>query len=328
MEKYTTYGGSRTTLAAAGLPVNTVNGQAVYADIHTAVMLGAPAPPALRRPAVPELDRLVNARPMTEAEFDRLKRRVGVWTRGRNYNRIIGGHGTGLRPPTEEQWARIRTGTRIIDSLKPAGAAPGLPPSVDLSASKHFPPIGDQGVEGSCTSWSNAYYIKTFQEALEHDWDLSGVRMVGAYPGYPDSMQDRIFSPDFVYHQVNGGMDGGSFFTGNAEILCGIGAASWLSFPNNDRNTTSWPSEAAWREAPLFRGSIPDAAAWGTTYCLNVDTDQKVNILKTLLANNIPISIAVDANQYRNLTADDVWDAANYRNPAINHVNTIVGYCD
>ena len=52
-----------------------------------------------------------------------------------------------------------------------------VPSSWDNSATNWFPPIGNQGSEGSCVSWACGYYTKTFQEAKEHNWNLFGMLM-------------------------------------------------------------------------------------------------------------------------------------------------------
>ena len=41
-------------------------------------------------------------RAMTAQEFERLREKVGVYEQGRNYNVVVDGFGTGLRPPTAE----------------------------------------------------------------------------------------------------------------------------------------------------------------------------------------------------------------------------------
>jgi hypothetical protein len=172
------------------------------------------------------------------------------------------------------------------------------------------------------------YYVKTFQEALEHGWNLSTVKSLGSYPTYPDSQLDHIMSPTWVYNLINGGVDGGSTYVHAADLIFNLGAATWNTVPYTGANATSWPSEAGYREAPRYRGVKPLDAEWGMHYVLNVTTDAQIAILKTLLANNIPVSISVDADKYVNLTSDDVWDTTTYVSPSTNHANTLVGYRD
>jgi hypothetical protein len=169
-------------------------------------------------------------RAMTEEEFNRFKSEVGVAVPGRDYNVIIDGHGTGLRPPTEEQWAKVRFLPVVAESVEPVSGA--LPGYVDNSATRWFPPIGNQDGEGSCTTWATTYYIKTYQEAKEHDWDLTGCLWEGGYYGYPtEAYQDLVFSPDFVYHLVNGGRDRGSWFWDAIDLMEGIGPISSSTSP-------------------------------------------------------------------------------------------------
>jgi hypothetical protein len=327
LEVYTTYGGAHTTLSADNLPKSTTNSATTYVDLHTAGMVGVAAPPAMAPSA--RISSLVNAHRMTDAELAEWKRRIGVAEKGRNYNVRVDGMGTGLKPPTEEEWARIQKGAMIIDSLKAPSGALGLPPSVDLGSSPSFPPVGNQASQGSCVAWATGYYIRTFQEALEHGWDLSSVRTIGNWPSYyPDGQLDHIFSPTWIYNQINGGTDGGASFTAAADLVSSLGASTWQTTPYTVLNATSWPSEAAYREAPLYRGRIPGDSEWGIHYYLYVTTDAQVAILKTLLANNIPVCIGVDANRYTALSTDDVWDVGTYAPVEINHANVLVGYND
>jgi hypothetical protein len=138
---------------------------------------------------------------ITVIELEELKSKVGAYEEGRNYNELINGHGTGLRPPTEEEWSSIAESSYFVDNV----AYDSSPPSVDQSAKPWFPPIGNQDGEGSCVAWAVEYYTKTFQEAKEQSWDLSGATWEGGYNGYPtQSYQNRIISPDFIYHLING----------------------------------------------------------------------------------------------------------------------------
>jgi hypothetical protein len=330
VEKYSVYPGTMDALIdSTDTPVSISDNQKSYASIGTAGIIGTSLPMAAQSSSKISIESLVSARVISDADIERLKRSVGVYDKTKNYNRIINGHGTGLKPPTEEQWVEIQKSSLLVDSVKLVKAGASLPVSIDLSQLKHFPPIGNQGAEGCCVSFSVAYYIKTFQEALEHDWDFSATGWNSApWPGEPDKDLDKIFSPDFIYHQINDGGDNGSYFHDNVHVITRMGAVSWLKFPYSDTDHTSWPGEAAWSEAPLYRGELPDTGTWGSYYMLEVDSWEKVNVIKTLLSNNIMVSIAVDADRYADLTADDIWNTDNYHNPVIDHANTIVGYVD
>jgi len=264
----------------------------------------------------------VGRRGISALELEELKRRHGVREEGRNYNLIINGHGTGLRPPTDKEWMEIADKAYVVESILFSQPAES-PLAVDLSVTPWFPPIGTQDGEGSCVAWAVGYYTKTFQEAREHGWDLSGAAWIGGYYGYPTpAYQDRIFSPDFIYHLVNWGVDEGSYFYDAVKLVCTIGASSWEKMPYDALNSSRWPSEEAWREAPLYRGSSSGYEV------LALSTDVGITSLKNWLASEHLAMIGVDAYQYDYLTVNDVWTVDNYVSPAVNHANSIVGYDD
>jgi hypothetical protein len=258
---------------------------------------------------------------ISASELEELMSKLGVWEAGRNYNPIIDGRGTGLSPPTEEEWVAIADEAYVVEKILRSQPPPS---SVDHTVDPWFPPIGDQGYEGSCTAWAMGYYTKTFQEAKEHDWNLTEAQWLGGYP--TPEYQDRIMSPEFVYHLVNGGVDKGSSFPGAIGLICGIGASSWEKMPYDDIDYTSWPSEEAWREAPLYRGNSSGYEI------LELNTDEDLLSLKNWIASDHLAQIAV-AGDYLSrsvLDSNDVWTLDNY-DPSLsqlNHAGTVVGYDD
>jgi len=256
---------------------------------------------------------------ITTLELEKLKREIGVWEEGRNYNQIINGHGTGLRPPTEKEWANLVNKIYMVERIS-LNQAIQSPSSVDHTTKPWFPPIGNQDGEGSCVAWAVGYYTKTFQEAKEHGWDLSGAEWESGYP--TPAYQDRIFSPDFIYHLINGGIDQGSSFYDAINLVCAIGASSWEKMPYDPSDSTSWPSEESWREALLYRGNSS-----GYEF-MELNTDDDLISLKNWISSDHLAVIAVDAGQYSSLTSEDVWTLDTYVNPDTNHANTIVGYND
>ena len=259
---------------------------------------------------------------ITVVELERLKQEVGVWEQHIDYNRRINGYGTGLCPPTEEKWDKIMMNMYVVERIL-LNQTIQSPSSVDHTTKSWFPPVGNQDGEGSCTAWAVGYYMKTFQEAKDHGWNLSEAEWQGGYFGHPTpTYQDRIISPDFIYHLINGGADGGSSFYDAINVICTIGASSWNEMPYDPTDSTSWPSEDAWREAPLYRGNSS-----GTEY-LELGTDDDLISLKNWIASDHLAVIAVDADQYASLTSKDFWTLDNYVSPVVNHANTIVGYDD
>jgi len=291
-------------------PKNTVNNSHVNVQI-----------PGVTVSAVSNYDLSSNAGGLSKRLLEGMKETMGVYEEGRDYNEIINGYGTGLRPPSVEEWEEIANSWY---EMEPFGLQETLPVSLDHSSSIHFPPIGNQGNEGSCVAFSVGYYTATFYEACDRNWDLSGAQWVGGYYGAPTvSYQDRILSPDFIYHQINkGSASAGSAYQDAMKLISNTGVSSWKEMPYNPNDSKTWPSESAWREAPRYRSHT------NVMRVLRVENDQDIQTLKSYINAGYLISISIDAYKYENLTDKDVWNTVNYKNPRTNHANTIVGFND
>jgi hypothetical protein len=252
---------------------------------------------------------------ITSTELQKLKQEFGVWQPDHNYNEIICDHGTGLRSPTDEDWTAIMSNSVMVDKVL---ADPAIQTtSIDLTTTPWFPPIGNQGSQGSCVAWAVGYYTKTFQEAKEHNWDLSG------------APSDKIISPSFIYNLINGGTDEGSSYWDAINLVCSVGAGSLAKMPYNSGDYTSWPSEQAWTEAMLYRG-----ADSGMSY-LNLQNNEDLTSLKNWLSSGNLAIVSVDASKIQDqiwgwslLDSNDMLTLDNYANPSPNHAGTIVGYND
>jgi hypothetical protein len=263
--------------------------------------------------------RRIIRRLMTEQEFQRLIEKEGVYQPGRNYNVKVDGHGTGLKPPSMQQWLDIKKQRVLVEDMVFSNTS--APASVDNSNTPWFPPIGNQDGEGSCTTWATGYYTKTFQEAKEHGWDLSGATWDGGYYGAPNTAyQDRIFSPDFIYHQVNNGDDNGSYYSDNLNLLERIGCCTYDQMPYDPADHSTWPSEAAFRQAPWYRSATGYSYLW-------VDSQAGFDDLKLMLSEGNLAVISINANEYGEMV-DETWTLDTYQGESTNHANTIVGYDD
>jgi len=240
-------------------------------------------------------------------------------------NVVIDGHGTGWLGFRENDIPWLEKNVKKIVGLKEYTM---LPDSADNSDSQYFPPIGNQGNVGSCVAWSFGYYTNTYYNAIKHGWDLSSATWIGGYYGNPSpAYQDRIMSPNFVYNQINSGLDDGAYYVDAIDFISSIGESSWEKFPyetNPENGTmnycTDWPGEQAYREAPLYRNDK------GTLYYVQVTDLSDIATLKSLVDSGYLVSVSIDANQYSHMTSNDVWNAATYHVVSTNHANTIVGY--
>jgi hypothetical protein len=264
---------------------------------------------------------LVAGHKITLSELEALKSQIGVYDDGQNYSQLVDGYGTGMAPPSENEWAEIGESLYSIDTVEDTDGGPAI--AVDNSATPWFPPIGNQGSQGSCVTWSVGYYVKTFQEAKEHGWDLSGASWIGGYSGHPAvSYQDEIMSPAFIYNLINHGTDGGSSYQAAMNLVCFVGDCSWEKMPYDLSTYTAWPSEEAWTEAAFYRGNSS-----GFQY-MSVNTEAGLTNLKNWIASGHLATISVDAYKYSLLTSADMWTLDNYNDLDTNHANTIVGYDD
>lgn len=256
-----------------------------------------------------------------------------------------GRFGTGYIAPSAEEFASMRKITGI--STTEGRAAYGgntLPMEVDLSASIHFPPIGNQGAKGSCATFTLAYYMQTYTEAKKRGWDLSTVQWdetettYSAF-GQPSGMLDKIFSPDFVYPQINNGIDGGSNMHSAIRILQTQGSASFSTVPYvspasssdiTESDYSTWPSENAWREAPRYR-AVLDKEAYFPVLTIGyfvIRDDSDIQMLKTMLAKGYVIGTTLPAwTVYNSFSSQDVVsNGVSWTSEDIDHAQTIVGY--
>lgn len=177
---------------------------------------------------------------------------------------------------------------------------PTQPVSMDLSAS--FPLPGDQGSQSSCVGWATAYALKSYQEKVEIGWSLN--------------TSSHLFSPAYVYNQINGGRDRGSYIYEALDLVVDQGAATLATMPYSDSDYLSQPSSEAFEEASMFK-----AASWRRVN----DTSQ----IKAALVNRKPVvgGIKVYSSFYNLYGEDSVYNTTS-GDYVGGHAITIVGYDD
>lgn len=181
-----------------------------------------------------------------------------------------------------------------------------LPKRADLS--EHMPTPGYQGRQNSCVAWVSAYALKTYQEKIEQRYNLTR-------SGQPD--MKKIFSPAFVYNQINQGRDGGATLVDALNLLSGRGALSWSEMPYVIDNFTRLPSAKQLQSARRYR-----IAYWRQ---VNV---ADANEVKAHLNAGYPILIgaAVDDSLFK-LKAGRVWERSSGKSLG-GHAMIAVGYDD
>lgn len=181
-----------------------------------------------------------------------------------------------------------------------------LPDQVDLAP--RMPPAGHQQRQNSCVAWASAYAVKTYQEKQEQRYQL-------VKDGQPD--WQRIFSPAFVYNQINQGRDGGSTLVEALNLLSSRGALSWSAMPYNPDDYQRLPTTSQLKSARRFRISY-----WRQ---VNVADPQE---LKSHLQAGFPLMVGalIDEGFYR-LPKGKLWQRP--QGKALGgHALVVVGYDD
>ena len=140
-----------------------------------------------------------------------------------------------------------------------------LPVSMDLS--DKMPAVGNQGIQQSCVAWAIAYALKSYQEKQE----------LG---------QQYLFSPSYIYNQINNGMNAPTYVTDALNLLSDQGVCQMDEMPYNENDWTSKPSEVAKADAKKFRIDF-----WRQ---VNV---QDIKEVKAQLAAGYPVIIGADVTK-------------------------------
>ena len=174
-----------------------------------------------------------------------------------------------------------------------------LPASVDMS--DKMPPVGNQGNQQSCVAWAIAYALKSYQEKVE----LS---------------QQLIFSPSFIYNQINNGQNAPTYVTDALNLLSEQGVCNLDEMPYSETDWTTKPSTTAKENAKKFR----------IDFWRQVNT-QDIKEVKAQLAAGYPVIIGAEVSkEFVNdgfaKKADFVWSETGTVSGG--HCMLLVGYND
>lgn len=242
---------------------------------------------------------------LTAEEMEAFKQAWGVRMDGKNYNNVMDGMGTGLAPPSLEDYEEMVGTVQVLD----AAIAPGAPISVDLSADPCFPKVGNQGSQGSCGAWAMTYYAYGYLEAKDNGW-------TDAKAGN----KDHLMSPAWTYNRVCGGQDSGSWMADSAEVIIDWGVPSLTAMPYNPADCTSWGSEAAFREAPLHRAY--------EVVLIPYQTSTVIETLRSVLSSGYPVTFAMASSNIRSFSGNYILSSQEYQASTPDHAQCLVGYDD
>ena len=230
--------------------------------------------------------------------------------------------GLGMVPSGPDKQHLVRLPPRL-------SVASQLPSSVDLTGSSltlqgqpssaGIPPVGNQGETNTCTGWAASYYYKTYQEWLEHGWDLG---------------TDTIFSPSFVYNQISEKPDfncmEGAQIDDALDLIVNQGDLPWSQFPWPPISCDLQPSPAQKAAAGEYDGI--GHGAFFITQGPPIGPEQNHNLtpLKQWLANDDPFILGFPIySEFDNYRCNSVvmppLFPASYRGL---HAVAVVGYDD
>jgi hypothetical protein len=187
-----------------------------------------------------------------------------------------------------------------------------LPESVDLS--RYFPPVGDQGDQGSCTAWAVGYAARAYYAKTKENRD--------------NTSKLNIPSPAYIYDSIKtaGNCDTGSNILSAMQLLQ-RGALSLNSSPYDEKKCPK-PSATDVARATDFRvqsyqqvysnDDIKGALANGNPVVVGIAVTRKFQLLGP---GDIYITARIPARCYRS-----PWCAGGPNLPEGHHAIALVGY--
>jgi len=189
---------------------------------------------------------------------------------------------------------------------------PKLTATYDFSA--NMPPVASQGMLGSCTSWAVVYASRSYFNHTLKSFN---------YKNSDGQRNDAtVFSPAYVFNQLNGGQNKGIAIPSALSLLTEQGVCTWQDMPYKDTDFTSQPNAEQKQKASAYK--IKD---WG-----RVDVD--VNVFRKFIYYDHPIIIAqrIDTFFDRLVDKDSTgeWIVKKYTGESSRgaHAMVIVGYDD
>lgn len=190
---------------------------------------------------------------------------------------------------------------------------------VDNSSMPAFPPVGDQGNEGSCVTWAIAYYQMSHEVCLATGCDNK-------------NMPSQSYSPRFVYNMINGGVDNGSNSSHAYAVVSNHGAPRLSELPYVAGDYRRWElNPEHWRTA--INSRVSQTAAYLVTTDAGMATVKQsllnghVLVFGTYVNSWVYSTVQTNPNSTANsFVGQSIMQYQNGTNGG--HLMTIVGYDD
>jgi C1A family cysteine protease/fibronectin type 3 domain-containing protein len=211
---------------------------------------------------------------------------------------------TGLKPDTFELSHAVKEANPRYVKHR------GLPSEVDLSP--HMPPVGNQGMQGSCVAWSTGYANKSYHEFIERRDSQSW-----KYTSNNSPNPKVLFSPAYIYNQINGGRDNGSSIYDAMSLLVSKGALTLDQMPYDINNFTRQPTPDQFQMASKYKAKEFQKVRYN-------DPSE----IKSQLAQNRPVVVGILVDQgFNELRGKTIYKEQRGQSFG-GHAITIVGYSD
>jgi hypothetical protein len=201
--------------------------------------------------------------------------------------------------PSSEAVLQKQYNASVVNRLRSVRA------SAAIDWSSGMPTPGDQGQQGSCVAWSTGYNYKSYQEQAQHYWGLNTTH--------------HLFSPAYIYNQIDGGQDNGAAIADALNLLVSQGCDTLDDMPYNQYNFTTQPTQAQRQRASYF-----PSQGWTPIFQGTPD----ISGMKSALANG-PIVAGTEVYWSAGWeTSGNIAERDVSGSPAGGHAICIVGYDD
>ncbi|MEB8328309.1 C1 family peptidase [Flavobacteriaceae bacterium KMM 6897] len=225
----------------------------------------------------------------------------------------------------ESSGQQVYTGSIIIEEIDYAGISGSLPQtpvaefpkSVDLT--EYLPPVGEQGTQSSCVAWAIAYGAQAYYAKKSKDeWIFTNQSGQLNY--------ESLFSPSFIYNQINKGVDYGSNYIDALNLLKEQGVCTWSLMPYSETDYTSKPLQSAKQQALHFR--IERYFRLGEKQDLFSDIKEQLANSHPVIASAISDLNYLELGYYSNPNILYEWRTIGRYDPKMGHAILIIGYDD
>lgn len=177
-----------------------------------------------------------------------------------------------------------------------------LPETVNLQA--FFPPVGNQGSQGSCSGWTIAYAAKSAVEQRNQNWGVNTAA--------------HQFSPSYIYNQVNDGVDRGAKMSRALDVVENQGVCTLQDWPYLEYDFRTQPNNTQIQSASKYKDK------WFSIGEANI-----VENMKRQLSKSNPVMVAFPVyNDFDIINGNNpIYDNI-YETSRGGHAVTLTGYDD